>query len=58
MNYLGEIIHRYFLTFAALASSRELIRLGCGFCRARLSVVQYPKPPYERSKIYPHHPAR
>jgi hypothetical protein len=28
MNYLGEIIHRYFPTFAAFASLREIFRVS------------------------------
>jgi hypothetical protein len=38
-NYLEEFIHRYFPTFAAFASLREIFRVSVGLCRASSFVM-------------------
>jgi len=39
MNYLGEIIHRYSPTFAALASLREIFRVSVAALPRWVSMV-------------------
>ncbi len=42
MNYLEELIHRYFPTFAAFASLREIFRVSVTVVRRRRTSFSQP----------------